>query len=114
MSSVILGVLMKWNAVTECYDYVAEPWSNYGNEAQYRRGDKSWQTLNGAAVINTPAGNIEAITVQAAINELDAEKQSIAGMNAAVLASFQAVVVQTILTFDGDILTYNGEVLTYG
>lgn len=45
-----------------------------GTTAQYWRGDKSFQTLNGAAVANTPAGNIAATTVQAAINELDTEK----------------------------------------
>ena len=48
-----------------------------GTTAQYWRGDKSWQTLNGAAVVNTAAGSIAATTVQAAINELDTEKQSL-------------------------------------
>lgn len=35
--------------------------------------------ITGAAVSNTPAGNIAAITVQAAINELDTEKQPLDG-----------------------------------
>lgn len=47
-----------------------------GTTAQYYRGDKTWQTLNGGAVANTAAGNIAAVTVQAAINELDTEKQA--------------------------------------
>lgn len=42
--------------------------------ADYYRGDKTFQTLNGLAVANTPAGNIAAATTQAAINELDSEK----------------------------------------
>lgn len=45
-----------------------------GTTAQYWRGDKSWQTLDGATVANTPAGNISATDVQTAIDELDAEK----------------------------------------
>lgn len=43
--------------------------------ADYYRGDKTFQTLNGLAVTNTPAGNIAAVTVQAALNELDTEKE---------------------------------------
>jgi hypothetical protein len=46
-----------------------------GSASQFYRGDKSWQTLNGVAVANTPAGNIAATTTQNAINELDSEKQ---------------------------------------
>lgn len=38
-------------------------------------------TLNGAAVVNTPAGNIAATTTQAAINELDSEKESATSNN---------------------------------
>jgi hypothetical protein len=34
----------------------------------------SWGTLAATAIVNTPAGNISATTVQAAINELDTEK----------------------------------------
>ena len=46
-----------------------------GTAGQYWRGDKSWQTLNAAAVAFAPAGSISAGTVQAAIAELDVEKQ---------------------------------------
>jgi hypothetical protein len=46
-----------------------------GSASQFYRGDKSWQTLNGGAVANTPAGTIAATTTQNAINELDTEKQ---------------------------------------
>lgn len=53
-----------------------EPSITAGTTSQYFRGDKTFQTLDGAAVINTPAGNIASSTVQAAINELDTEKQS--------------------------------------
>jgi hypothetical protein len=73
--SEILGTLRRWNVANACWDYYAEPWQNFGNEAQYRRGDKTWQTLNAAAVINTPAGSVAAVTVQAAIDELDSEKE---------------------------------------
>lgn len=52
-----------------------EPTIAIGTTAQYWRGDKTFQTLNAAAVANTPAGNIVATTVQAAINELDTDKQ---------------------------------------
>jgi len=47
-----------------------------GTTAQYWRGDKTFQTLNGAAVANTAAGTISSTTVQTAINELDTEKQA--------------------------------------
>jgi len=43
---------------------------------KYLRADKSWQTLNGAAVANTPAGSIAATSTQAALNELDSEKEA--------------------------------------
>ena len=52
-----------------------EPTITAGTISQYYRGDKTFQTLNGAAVANTPTGNIAAVTVQAAINELDSEKE---------------------------------------
>lgn len=52
-----------------------EPTITAGTTAQYYRGDKTFQTLNGLAVANTPAGNISSTTVQAAINELDSEKE---------------------------------------
>lgn len=45
----------------------------------------AWSTLpaaTAAATANTPAGSIAAVTVQAAINELDAEKAALAGSSA--------------------------------
>ena len=36
-------------------------------------------TINSGGIVNTPAGNIAATTVQAAINELDTEKAALAG-----------------------------------
>jgi len=53
-----------------------EPTITAGTTSQYFSGDKSWQTLNGAAVANTPAGSIAATTTQAALNELDTEKEA--------------------------------------
>ena len=53
-----------------------EPTITGGTNVQYYRGDKTWQTLNGVAVANTPAGNISATNVQTALNELDTEKQA--------------------------------------
>lgn len=50
-----------------------------GTLAQYYRGDKSWQTLNGSVVANTASGNISATNLQAALNELDSEKQATLG-----------------------------------
>ncbi|MEJ7644283.1 MAG: hypothetical protein WKF87_06790 [Chryseolinea sp.] len=41
---------------------------------------------NAASVTNTPAGNIAAIDVQAALNELDSEKQSAAQVSTAIAA----------------------------
>ena len=60
-----------------------------GSNAQYWRGDKSWQALNAAAVANSPAGNIAATKVQAALNELDGEKLAAAN-NLSDLASTAA------------------------
>ena len=60
-----------------------------GTTAQYWRGDKSWQALNAAAVANSPAGNIAATNVQAALNELDGEKLAAAN-NLSDLASAAA------------------------
>lgn len=63
-----------------------------GTTAQYWRGDKSWQPLNGLAVANTPAGGIAAVTVQAAIDELDSEKLPTASYTAAdVLTKIKTV-----------------------
>jgi hypothetical protein len=53
-----------------------EPSITAGTNSEYFRGDKTFQTLDADAVINTPAGNISSSTVQAAINELDTEKQN--------------------------------------
>ncbi len=47
-----------------------------GTTSQYWRGDKTFQTLNATAVTNTPSGTISSTTVQAAINELNTEKQA--------------------------------------
>lgn len=55
----------------------------------------AWVTLpaaTAATVANTPAGNIAATTVQAAINELDAEKASIAVAPAGEIRFFPATV----------------------
>lgn len=57
----------------------AEPAIAAGTLSQYWRGDKTFQPLNGLAVANTPAGNIAATTVQAALNELDTEKAALTG-----------------------------------
>ena len=46
-----------------------------GTTTQYLRGDKSWQSLDAAAVAFTPAGSVSSGNVQAAIAELDSEKQ---------------------------------------
>jgi len=70
------------NTTTDGY-LTKEDWSTFnskegaisaGTTAQYYRGDKTWQTLNGAAVANTASGDISATNVQAAIVELDSEK----------------------------------------
>lgn len=42
-------------------------------------GSLSWSNLPASKVVNTPAGNIAATEVQAAINELDSEKQASLG-----------------------------------
>lgn len=55
----------------------SEPAISAGTTTQYWRGDKTWQTLNGAAVINVPAGAISSTTVQGALNELDTEKLAV-------------------------------------
>jgi hypothetical protein len=52
-----------------------EPEILSGLTTEYWRGDKSFQTLNAAAVANTPSGSISSTTVQAAIDELNTEKQ---------------------------------------
>jgi hypothetical protein len=54
-----------------------EPTITPGIASQYYRGDKTFQTLNATAVANTPSGNIASTTVQAALNELDTEKQPV-------------------------------------
>ena len=61
-------------------DNEKEPVIAAGTTAQYWRGDKSWQTLptgggTAASVTFTPAGNIAATNVQAALVELDNEKE---------------------------------------
>lgn len=85
----------------------AEPAITAGTTAQYWRGDKSWQALNGAAVANTPAGSIAATTVQAAIDELDSEKQPLdASLTALATYNTNGILVQTAAdTFAGRALT---------
>lgn len=56
----------------------AEAFLAAGTASQYLRGDKTWQALAAAAVASTPAGNLSSTTVQAALNELDTEKQATA------------------------------------
>lgn len=46
-----------------------------GTPGQYLRGDKSWQALAASAVAFAPTGSIAAGDVQAAIAELESEKQ---------------------------------------
>lgn len=60
------------NDITDSYEDIITA----GTTTQYFRGDKTFQTLNATAVSNTPSGNISAITVQAALNEIDTEKQA--------------------------------------
>lgn len=105
--------LKAWNQATATWDKLAEPYINAGLESQYFRGDKVMRTLNGVAVANTPAGDIAATDVQAALNELDTEKQSITGMNASVVASFKAAMAALIVCCDGDVITSGGEII-YG
>jgi hypothetical protein len=72
----------------------AEPAIAAGSTDQYWRGDKSWQLLNGTAVANTPAGSLSAVTVQAALNELDTEKLAVSAYTA-------ADILAKLLTVDG-------------
>lgn len=54
---------------------------------------------NAAQITNTPAGNIAAVTVQAAINELDAEKAPLSHTHtASQITDFAANVRSTVLT----------------
>ena len=46
----------------------------------------TWQTQDAADVTNTPAGEIAAVTVQAALNELDTEKLNQAEVDATAIA----------------------------
>jgi len=67
-------------------------------------GTDEWTQLGydipiASAITNTPAGNIAAITVQAALNELDSEKQ-------AVLVSGT-----TIKTINGESLLGSGDIV---
>ena len=69
-------------------------------------GGGSWRAWNGAAwvtapaatasaVINTPTGNIAAVTVQEAINELDAEKAPVSAAPAGGVHYFPATAAPT-------------------
>jgi hypothetical protein len=108
-----LPTLQWWDESTSEWEKVAEPYHEGGLTSEYWRGDKSFATLNASAIINTPSGDIEATDVQAAIEELDTEKQSISGMDAASLASFKAAVASKIVCHNGDIIVHTGEVI-YG
>ena len=79
-----------------------------GTTGQYLRGDKSWQALDAAAVAFTPTGAVSAANVQAAIAELDEEKQpidselsAIAGLTSAAdrLPYFTGAGVAALATF---------------
>lgn len=59
------------NDITDSYENLITA----GSITQYYRGDKTFQNLTASAVTNVQAGNIIATNVQAAINELDSEKQ---------------------------------------
>jgi len=63
-----------------------------GASAQYLRGDKSWQGLDATAIAFTftPAGSVSAGNVQAAIAELDSEKQAINSQLSAIAALVSA------------------------
>ena len=74
-----------------------EPAIAAGTTAQYWRGDKSWQTLNAAAVAFAPAGNLASTTVQAALQELDTEKAALAG------AAFTGGISGTTASFSGNV-----------
>lgn len=64
-----------------------------------RAGALLWSFLTGSDVSNTPAGNIAATTVQAAINELDAEKQPLNAYLTAISAL--SPVADNIMQFKG-------------
>lgn len=65
--------------------------------------------LPGTAVINTPAGSIAATTAQAAINELDTEKQAIANTASALTdgASIDITGAKHTLTTDEATITFS-------
>lgn len=70
----------------------------------------------GTAIANTPAGNIAATTVQAALNELDSEKGSLAGTNTwAGVNTFQAGIRDAVqaMTATGNISATGGRVVTF-
>lgn len=71
-----VGFCINANSNGSIYVFPYDVRPGLSTTAKYWRGDETYQTLNGAAVINTPAGDIAAITTQGAINELDSEKAS--------------------------------------
>lgn len=71
-----------------------EPFVAPGDTDQYWRGDKTWQDLIALVVLFSPAGNIVATNVQAAIEELDAEKLAASTYTA-------ADILTKLLTVDG-------------
>jgi hypothetical protein len=78
---------------------------NYTDAALYlKKADNSIARVNDAAnVKNTPAGNIAATTVQAALNELDTEKQA-----ALVSGTTIKTINSTSLLGSGDIVITGG------
>ena len=67
----------------EYYDAATESWKSKTPPATHAHtGADGSEMIDAADIINTPAGNIAATTVQAAINELDAEKAKLAGDSA--------------------------------
>jgi hypothetical protein len=90
----------------EIHDVSAQNPTN-GDLLRYNSTTGLWEksALTAASVANTPAGNIAATTVQAAINELDSEKTTaaaaLAAADAADIASKVALIEREGLRFDG-------------
>ena len=64
-------------------------------------------TYAASAITNTPAGDIAAITVQAAINELDSEKTTLTAVKTALIPHTTTLVGGTITVADSAILSSN-------
>lgn len=76
--------------------------------------------VDGSDVVNTPAGNIVATDVQAALNELDAEKETPTGAqtkvntHAAISTDIHGVGVGNSVASDDDIATHAADTSTHG